>query len=110
MVLPRKNAVANGSASSTSNALDPGPLTPFSELWGFLTQVLWEDGKPRLPGKITLSCDVDMLGLSLQDAETGQYAYLNGRSLGSLLEEAELRLADGSLSFRPSRYGKAGKR
>jgi hypothetical protein len=45
-----------------------------------------------------------MLGLSLHDEETGQYAFLNGRSLDGLLEEVELRLSDGSLSWRASRF------
>jgi hypothetical protein len=45
------------------------------------------------------------LGLLLTDEGNGQYAFLNGRTVNGLLEEAELRLADGSLSWRPSRYG-----
>jgi hypothetical protein len=84
--------------------LDPGLLKQFSELWAFLTQSTYEDGTRRKTGRLSLSCDVDMLGLSLHDEETGQYAFLNGRSLDGLLEEVELRLSDGSLSWRASRF------
>jgi len=109
MVLPRKAAAANGSESSTLKSLDAGQLTQYCELWGFLTQTQFEDGKPRRTGRISLSFESGMLGLLLTDEETGQYAFLNGRSLDDLLADAELRLADGSLNWRPSRYGSRKK-
>jgi len=104
MALPRKTATVASSGSSTSSALDAGPLTAFSELWGFLTLTSFPDGTKRRPGKISLSCESDLLGISLQDTETGQYAFLQGRNLNGLLEEVELRLDDGSLPWRPSKY------
>lgn len=104
MVLPRKTASADSSGTSTSKSLDAGLLSPFSELWGFLTAMTYPDGVKRRTGRISLSCEKDMLGLLLTDDETSSYAFLNGTSLTELLEEAELRLADGSLSFRPSKY------
>jgi hypothetical protein len=109
MALPRKVAAANGSTSSTSNALDAGLLKQYSEVWAFLTQSAFEDGLKRRTGRISVSCESDMLGLLLTDDETGQYAFLNGRKLDDLLTEAELRLSDGSLSWRPSRYGSRKK-
>jgi len=109
MALPRKVAAANGSTSSTSNALDAGLLKQYSELWAFLTQNSFEDGLKRRTGRISVSCESDMLGLLLTDDETGQYAFLNGRKLDDLLAEAEIRLSDGSLSWRPSRYGSRKK-
>ncbi len=109
MVLPRKSATANGSASSTSKPLDAGLLQQYSELWAFLTAETFPDGTKRRSGRISLSFESGLLGLLLTDEETGQYAFLNGRDLDDLLADGELRLADGSLSWRPSRYGSRKK-
>jgi hypothetical protein len=85
-------------------------LSAFSELWAFLTLGTFEDGTRRQTGRLSFTCDVDLLGVSLQDDETGQYAYLNGRSLDDLLLEAELRLKEGTMPWRPSRYAGKAKR
>lgn len=104
MALPRKTAAANGSASSTSKPLAAGLLKQYSELWEFLTAETYPDGTKRRTGRISVSFESGLLGLLLTDEETGQYAFLNGRDLDDLLADGELRLADGSLSWRPSRY------
>jgi hypothetical protein len=109
MALPRKSANADSSGTSTLKSLDAGPLSQYSELWAFLTAVTFPDGALRRTGRISLSCDKGMLGLLLTDDETSSYAFLNGTQVTELLEEAELRLADGTLSFRPSKWTK-GKR
>jgi hypothetical protein len=51
-----------------------------------------------------LSFESGLLGLLLTDDDNGQYAFLNGKSLEGLLTEAELRLSEGSLSFRASKW------
>jgi len=109
MALPRKTATANGSSSSTSSALAAGLLEPYPELWAMLTAVSFEDGTKRRTARLSLSCESGLLGLLLTDEETGQYAFLNGHRVDDLLAEAELRLADGSLSWRPSRYQGKGR-
>jgi len=109
MVLPRKEDVKGQLNGSASTALDPGPLKQYSELWSFLTSSTYPDGTPRLTGRISLSFESGMLRLSLNDDETGSYATLNSRSYLTILEEAELRLADGSLSFKPSKYAQKGR-
>jgi len=105
MALPRKAAAVSGSGSSTLKSLDAGLLTQYSEIWAFLTAEAYEDGTKRQTGRLSLSFESGLLGLLLTDEGNGQYAFLNGRTVNGLLEEAELRLADGSLSWRPSRYG-----
>ena len=109
MALPRKTASAANSESSTLNALDAGPLAQYSELWAFLTQTAYPDGQKRQTGKISLSFESGLLGLLLTDSETASYAFLNGRGVTDLLTEAELRLADGSLSWRVSKYPARGR-
>jgi len=110
MALPRKIARAEDSASSTSNVLDAGLLSQYSELWAFLTTTTYPDGTKRLPGKISLSCESGLLGLLLTDCDNDQYAFLSGRNPTTMLEEAELRLSDCSLSFKPSKYPSRGGR
>lgn len=104
MALPEKRAANGSSTSSTSNALEKGLLEQYAELWEFLTATSYPDGRKRQTGRLTVSFDAGLLGLLLTDEETGQYAFLNGRNVTTLLEEAELRLSDGSLSWRVSRY------
>lgn len=109
MVLPRASATVNGLQSSTSRPLAAGPLAEFSELWAFLTLLTHPDGVSRLTGHLSLSLESGVLKLSLTCDESRQYACLMGSSLGDLLAEVELRLEDGSLPWRPSRYAKARK-
>jgi len=109
MALPRKVAPAAGSETSSSSSLDAGPLKSSPELWAFLTATSYPDGAKRKTGKLSLSSESGLLGLLLTDAETGQYAFLNGRSLDDLIAEAELRLGDGSLSWRASKYPARGR-
>lgn len=108
MVLPRKSVDANGSPSSTLKPLGAGLFAEFSEIWAFLTARTHPDGAPRLTGSLSLSCDQDLVKASLTDEETGQYACLTAHDLSDLLTEIELRLSDGSLAWRKSRY--AGKK
>jgi hypothetical protein len=110
MALPRKAAVAEGSQSSTSSALDAGPLKPLPQLWAFLTATCFEDGTTRKTGRLSLSFASGNLALLLNDEETGQYACLNGRSLSDLLADVELRLEADQMPWRASRYSARGKR
>lgn len=102
--LPRRSAGAGNSGSSTSRPLAAGLLLQYSELWAFLTTQRFEDGTKRLTGSLSLSCASGILGLSLSDTETGQYAFLQGNDLDVLLLEAEGRLGDGTMPWKASRY------
>lgn len=106
MVLPRKSVGAGTRSTSSSVALDAGPLTRFSELWAFLTAVAYPDGGKRKTGRLSFSFDAGALSLSLNDPETNQYCVLTGTSLTSLLEDAELKMAADELAWRKSKYGK----
>lgn len=109
MKIPEKRATTNGAAGCSLNASAAGLLSPFSELWAFLTGNAETDGKRRLPGKLSLSCAAGRLSLTLNDPQTGQYCHLDGEALDDLLLMAESGLADGSLPWRPSSYSKPGK-
>lgn len=109
MSLPRKRTDVESSGSSSSNALDAGPLKDFSQLWAFLTSTCYEDGAKRRTGRLSVSFASPNLVLLLNDEETGQYACLTGRSLSDLLVDAELRLEADTMPWRASRYGRRGK-
>lgn len=109
MAFPTRPAAAASSGSSLSSALAAGPLKPYPELWDFLTTTVLADGGSRQTGRLSVCFESGVLKLSLTDDHTGQYASLSGRNLDDLIAEVELRLADGSLPWRPSNFIK-GKR
>ncbi len=109
MVLPRKTAAVESSQSSMSSALDAGQWKLFPELWAFLTTSVFEDGASRRTGRLSVSFESGALRLSLTDEETGQYASLSGRRLDDLFLDLELRLAEGSLPWKASRYASRAK-
>ncbi len=109
MVLPRKTAAVEGSQSSTSNALDAGQWKLFPELWEFLTASVFPDGASRRTGRLSVSFESGAIRLSLTDDETGQYASLSGRKLDDLFLDLEVRLAEGSLPWKASRYASRNK-
>jgi len=104
------NAATVGNGSSTSSASPGQLLGPFSELWAFLTQNRWPDGKPRLTGRLSLSFSHGVLTLSAVDEESGQYATLSGATLDDLFLSFEAGLNDGTLPWRPSKYASKGSR
>lgn len=110
MALPRKMASTDGSATSSSNALAPGPLAEYSEIWAFLTATKYPDGSRRKTGRLSLSCESGVMKLSCTDEETGQYVCLSFADLGEALLAFEAGLAAGDLPWRPSKYGKPSRR
>jgi len=110
MALPRKKAGQGTSTSSTSSALDAGLLTQFSEILAFLTATAFEDGSKRQTGKLALSFASGMWGLSLQDQETQQYAFLEGFKLDDLLLDVEIRLKEERMPWRASKWSPKGRK
>ncbi len=112
MSLPERRATAEPSALSTSNSLAAGLLSQYSELWAFLTQTSYPDGRRRQTGRLSLSCESSGLRMSLTDEQTGLYASLTSRSLDDLLLAIETGMAANDLPWRESKYspGKNGKK
>jgi hypothetical protein len=109
MALPEKRSKPTSSTESSSSALDAGFLTPFSEIWAFLTVTVYPDGRKRKTGRLSLSCDSDGIRLSLSDEETGQYASFLNPSVDDLFLAFEEGLGDGSVPWRVSKYVKVKK-
>jgi len=110
MKIPERRASAQSGGGSSSSALDAGPLAGCSELWAFLQGIDTVTGASRLPGSMSLKLQSGLLALTLNDQETSQYVFLQGRSLGDLLLMVEAGLADGSLPWRESSGDKRKRR
>ncbi len=89
---------------SKSNAMVPGPLREFLELLAFLSGFVSETGGGRAPGNLSLKLQSGLWGVTLNDAETGQYCFVQGANLDDLLVMIELGLGDGGLPWRPSTF------
>lgn len=110
MKIPERHAEASNGTGSSSKSLVAGLLTPFCEIWAFLTGTDSATGKKRQPGNLSLRLSSGQLAVTLNDAETCQYCSLMGDSLDDLLLLAEAGLSDGSLPWRPSQYAKPKRR
>lgn len=109
MALPTRKAPAERSTSSTSSALAAGLLTPYSEIWAFLTATAYPNGAKRRTGRLSLSCESASLRLSVTDEETGLYATFQGSSLDDCLLAFEAGLAAEEVPWRESKYAKGRK-
>ena len=104
MKIPERRESATNGTGSSSSALVPGPLQQYCEIWAFLTGCDVKTGISRASGNLSLKFASGYLGLTLNDTETGQYAFLQGLDLEVLLMQAESGLEDGSLHWRASGY------
>lgn len=110
MVLPRRNVGTGDSASSTSKPQAGQLLGQYSELLAFLMMSAWPDGKRRLTGRLSLSCEPTGWKLSAVDEESGQYCTLTGVTPDDLLLSFEAGLSDGTLPWRASKYSPQGRK
>ncbi len=104
MQIPDSRSKNGHPGGSSLSATDPGLLRPFSELLIFLTGSVSETGAERKPGNLSLRLQSGTWGLSLTDAETGQYCFVEGKRLDDLLLMVEMGLGDGGLPWRASAY------
>ncbi len=110
MNIPTPRSNGSDQPGSRSSVPTPGLLGPFLELLAFLAGSGSETGDSRQPGTISLKLVSGVWGLTLNDAETSQYCFLEGRSLDDLLLKTEIGLGDGGLPWRPSSYTPKKKR
>ncbi len=110
MNIPDRKAGSNGDGSSRSSAMDPGPFREFLELLGFLSGFAGGTGGGREPGVLSLKLESGVWGITLNDAQTGQYCFVQGSKLDDLFLMIEVGLGDGGLPWRPSSYSKGKKK
>lgn len=104
---PSTSPKTNGSSSA---GVHPGQLlTPFSELWEFLTATQYADGTSRIPGTLSLKCTSEGLQGTLTDPTSASYCCRTGNSLDDVFLALELLLKDGTASWRSSGYAKQKK-
>lgn len=104
MKIPDRRANGALAGGSSLSASVPGLLEPFSELLAFLSGSPGETGGGRVPGSLSLKLQSGNWGVSLNDGETGQYCFVEGRSLDDLLLMIDAGLGEGSLPWRASGY------
>jgi len=97
----------NGSLLS---AASPGQLlTPFSELWEFLSKEQYADGQKRVTGTISLKCTSSGISVTLTDPTSGTYCCQSAPSLDDAFLALEVGLKEGNLPWRSSTFTRARK-
>jgi hypothetical protein len=99
MALSRSVGAAQA-AGQTRGAEDEAFSLRFATLHEFLTQLVWEDGKPRKPGSILLFTDQARWKLLVHDKDARMGAFLTGNTVDGLLQDADDGLSNGSLDWR----------
>jgi hypothetical protein len=110
LVLPRKSLSPNAGQSSSSSALITGLLSPYPELWAFLTASAHPDGTKRQTGRMSWSCERGCVKCSLTDEETNAFVCRSGSSVDELLALLERHLVAGTLEWIPSNQPARRKR
>lgn len=75
----------------------------------FLSTGCWEDGKARSLGTISLSWGDSVFRACLNDHDSGNFTFVSGRSLTSLLMALERAITSESTEWRKSTYSKNKK-
>lgn len=103
MALKRRSGLP-GSSSGDCPQADPGDWAKkYPTLVEFLTLLKWEDGAARLPGSLTLFCDIGAWKACLKDKDANASCFVSGRTPGALLEAMEKGLANDALDWRAER-------
>ncbi len=108
MLRPTTSTSASGSSGSAVSRCEL--LTPFSELWEFLTKASYSDGTPRATGQISLKLASGGIQVTLTDPTSATYCCQTASSLQDAFLALEIGLKDGSLGWRPSGYARETKR
>jgi hypothetical protein len=109
MALSKPNVGPVAPGSSCSNLSRGQLLSEFSEIWDFLTKPCYQDGSPRLPGKVSLACSSGGLQVTLTDQTSNCYCCVTTASLDDAFLALEMALKDGSIAWRPSTFSKQKK-
>ena len=72
----------------------------YPTLHDFLTEVVWDDGKPRKPGTFLLFTDAGRWKACIHDKDARTACFVTGESVDSLFQSMEVGLAEGTLDWR----------
>jgi hypothetical protein len=72
----------------------------FQTLHDFLTETVWDDGKPRKPGNFLLFTDGGRWKACVHDKDARTAAFVTADSVDGLLRALEDGLSEGTLDWR----------
>jgi hypothetical protein len=91
-------------ATGNSPAECPPELEATPNLWDFISQVLWPDGSPRVPGTVTLFISEDgRLKAVLNDKDAGLTAFTTYSSEDTIFDWLDGAVIAESTDWRQSR-------
>lgn len=81
---------------------DPVDKADNPNIFAFLTELKYDDGKPRLTGSISIFTQLGVLKASISDKDAQQVAYIEAPSLMELFALIERAICDGSTEWKAS--------
>lgn len=109
MALQKPSTSSSTNGQSLSEAQAGQILSPFSELWDFLSRPKYSDGSPRETGTISLRWWSGQLQVTLTDPTSCSYCCQASPTLDDAFLALEIGLKEGNLPWRKSSYGKVRK-
>lgn len=105
----KERAKAEGNVSGIPGK---GMLEPYPSLWEMLTADKYDTGKKRRRSSFLCIMDGPVCKILLMDKDTGEQAWIAAESIDQCLDQADQRIADGTMPWQPSPYagGRGGKR
>jgi len=110
MAMARPKAVVNGDSTSSLIVKMPPWLSPFPEIWEFLSKPSYGDGTVRQLGKISFGLNSGGIQMTLTDPTSSTYCSRCFQTIEDGLLNFEVGLGDGSLTWKPSGPPKGRKR
>jgi hypothetical protein len=109
MAMQRPDVKSGQNGASSSSVRIGSLLSNFSEVWEFLTKSVYQDGKPRQTGSLSLRLASGGLQVTLTDPSSASFCTLTMESIDDALLAFEVGLKENSLPWRASNYSKPRK-
>lgn len=73
------------------------------DLYAFMREVAWSDGKKRLTGTLTISVEGRVIKCSTHDRDGKRYFWMTGESWQGLLRSIDSALRNDTAEWRPDK-------
>jgi len=82
---------------------DPVDKSDFPNIFAFLTETKYDDGKPRMTGSFSVWTQLGVLKASVNDRDLGQVFYIEANTLHELIEMIERGICDDNTDWKASK-------
>lgn len=106
MAIPKPVTAATAAAGPIVDGVWP---KKYPTLWGYLQDVVYEDGSGRKTSTITVFIEHGQCKLCLNDRDTGRTAWAAGPTVEAAAKAMEDRLENGSMEWRAAVEGRVKK-